>query len=171
VLSAAIGAVRNDAPSGSESHNSVAGSSSSSAPSHDIPIIAVASGSNENGSEMDGVEAGSTSGFPASLLLSVLDGSSNPLAGGGVGGSNGVQRELQRAENDTSGVLNGKAKETESEEEKKLAEIYENFDFEAIWERLSQVLTRLKRDPNAAQILLPLIEVSKRRGVTTILRC
>ena len=43
----------------------------------------------------------------------------------------------------------------------KLAEIYESFELDPIWDKLSKVLTRLEGDPSAAQILLPSIEVSK----------
>lgn len=50
------------------------------------------------------------------------------------------------------------------EDEEKLAKIYESFKFDPLWRRLSDALTRLKGDPNAAQILLPLIEVSNDWG-------
>ncbi|PWN49222.1 HECT-domain-containing protein [Violaceomyces palustris] len=58
----------------------------------------------------------------------------------------------------------GSASETETttakrqEDEAKLAKIYESFEFDPLWSRLSDALLRLRGDPNAAQILLPLIE-------------
>ncbi|KIS68346.1 uncharacterized protein UMAG_03442 [Mycosarcoma maydis] len=39
-----------------------------------------------------------------------------------------------------------------------LAKIYESFEFDVLWSKLSEVLSRMKNDPGAAQILLPLIE-------------
>lgn len=54
----------------------------------------------------------------------------------------------------------GKAKETNQDDDQALAKVYESFDFEPLWKRLSDALDRLKGDPGAAQILLPLIEVS-----------
>lgn len=45
-----------------------------------------------------------------------------------------------------------------SEDEEKLAQIYESLDFEPIWQKLSLLLSRLEADPSAAQVLLPLIE-------------
>ncbi|KAN0060814.1 E3 ubiquitin-protein ligase tom1 [Thecaphora frezii] len=49
-------------------------------------------------------------------------------------------------------------KNRRQEDEAKLAQIYEKFEFDPLWARLSEALSRLKNDPNAAQILLPLIE-------------
>ncbi|PWN36578.1 HECT-domain-containing protein [Meira miltonrushii] len=74
-----------------------------------------------------------------------------------------LHRVIQRAENEpASREVNGKdsknGKEKNAEDEARLAQIYESFEFEPIWDRLSQVLTRLEGDPNAAQVLLPLIE-------------
>ena len=51
------------------------------------------------------------------------------------------------------------AKKQAEENEKKLAMIYESFNFEPLWAKLSEALTRLEDDPSAAQVLLPLIEV------------
>lgn len=48
--------------------------------------------------------------------------------------------------------------EEKREGEEKLARVYENFDFDALWTRLSEALTRLRRDPGSAQVLLPMIE-------------
>lgn len=39
-----------------------------------------------------------------------------------------------------------------------LAKVYERFDFEELWARLSETLMRLQSDPNSAQVLLPIIE-------------
>ncbi|UZJ54316.1 hypothetical protein CBS101457_003636 [Exobasidium rhododendri] len=107
----------------------------------------------EPSSAASGAGLDSVMAFPASLS-SALENSSDPSTNH-VEGS--VQQELIRREDKASEIVNGKQK-VESEEERKLADIYENFDFEPIWDRLSQVLTRLRGDPNAAQILLPLIE-------------
>ncbi|PWN44550.1 HECT-domain-containing protein [Ceraceosorus guamensis] len=57
----------------------------------------------------------------------------------------------------------GKAKDKEAkkpspEDEEALAKIYEGFDFEELWKKLSEALDRLKGDAGAAQVLLPLIE-------------
>ena len=76
-----------------------------------------------------------------------------------------LHRVIQRAENEPANrEINAKdsknGKEKNAEDEARLAQIYESFEFEPIWDRLSQVLTRLEGDPNAAQVLLPLIEVS-----------
>lgn len=48
--------------------------------------------------------------------------------------------------------------EEKREGEEKLARVYESFDFDALWTRLSEALTRLRRDPGSAQVLLPMIE-------------
>ncbi|SPO41451.1 related to ubiquitin-protein ligase 1 [Pseudozyma flocculosa] len=60
-----------------------------------------------------------------------------------------------RKPDETSSQAQKKRKE---EDEAKLAQIYEKFEFDPLWARLSEALSRLKGDPNAAQILLPLIE-------------
>ncbi|GAK65645.1 uncharacterized protein PAN0_009c3863 [Moesziomyces antarcticus] len=49
-------------------------------------------------------------------------------------------------------------KKKREEDEAKLAKIYESFEFDTLWSKLSSVLSRMKNDPGAAQILLPLIE-------------
>lgn len=49
-------------------------------------------------------------------------------------------------------------KKKREEDEAKLAKIYESFKFDTLWSKLSDVLSRMKNDPGAAQILLPLIE-------------
>ncbi|KAJ1022444.1 hypothetical protein NDA16_003433 [Ustilago loliicola] len=49
-------------------------------------------------------------------------------------------------------------KKKREEDEAKLAKIYETFEFDTLWSKLSDVLSRMKNDPGAAQILLPLIE-------------
>ncbi|EST09465.1 hypothetical protein PSEUBRA_000676 [Kalmanozyma brasiliensis GHG001] len=51
-----------------------------------------------------------------------------------------------------------KQKKRREEDEAKLAKIYESFEFDPLWSKLSDVLSRMKNDPGAAQILLPLIE-------------
>lgn len=51
-----------------------------------------------------------------------------------------------------------KQKKKREEDEAKLAKIYESFEFDPLWSKLSDVLSRMKNDPGAAQILLPLIE-------------
>jgi hypothetical protein len=150
ILSAALGAASGEA-SGSEIRSTGARGISSN-----IPIVAISTGGLEQASGIGGIEGSSSTDIPTSFF-SALGGSSNSLGGHE---ENSVQQEVRRAENETSEATNGKANGVKSEEESKLAEIYEDFDFEPIWERLSQVLTRLRGDPNAAQILLPLIEVS-----------
>lgn len=58
-----------------------------------------------------------------------------------------------------SDTANGEAqKKKREEDEAKLAKIYEGFEFDPLWSKLSAVLSRMKNDPGAAQILLPLIE-------------
>lgn len=93
----------------------------------------------------------------------------NPSLGSGGGGSTehgatendaDVQREIRKAEASNDEETNKSAKQSEDEE--RLARLYEGFQFAPLWRRLSDALTRLKGDPNAAQILLPLIEVSVR---------
>ena len=49
-------------------------------------------------------------------------------------------------------------KRKREQEEAELAKIYESFEFDTLWSKLSDVLSRMKNDPGAAQILLPLIE-------------
>ncbi|KAJ1022812.1 hypothetical protein NDA18_005145 [Ustilago nuda] len=49
-------------------------------------------------------------------------------------------------------------KKKREQDEAKLANIYEAFQFDILWSKLSNVLSRMKNDPGAAQILLPLIE-------------
>lgn len=158
VLSAALG-VASDEASGSGvrrvMHINGGTSEGGSSSSNGFPIVAIAS--NAGSGQMDGVEIASRLGLPSMSLSGGL-GESRLLDNEAA--SSSMNQEVIRAENDTSDSKNGKQKGIESEDEKKLAEIYENFDFEAIWDKLSQVLTRLRGDPNAAQILLPLIEVS-----------
>lgn len=48
--------------------------------------------------------------------------------------------------------------EEKREAEAKLAQVYENFDFEVLWLKLSEALSRLDYDPGTAQVLLPTIE-------------
>jgi hypothetical protein len=54
----------------------------------------------------------------------------------------------------------GKERKTGSKEEEELARLYEGFEFEQLWRKLSDALDRLRGDSGAAMILLPLIEVS-----------
>ncbi|SPO27765.1 related to ubiquitin-protein ligase 1 [Ustilago trichophora] len=49
-------------------------------------------------------------------------------------------------------------KKKREEDEAKLGAIYESFKFDPLWAKLSDVLSRMKNDPGAAQIMLPLIE-------------
>ncbi|CDW98756.1 hypothetical protein, partial [Sporisorium scitamineum] len=49
-------------------------------------------------------------------------------------------------------------KKKREQDEAELAKIYESFEFDTLWSKLSDVLSRMKNDPGAAQILLPLIE-------------
>ena len=49
-------------------------------------------------------------------------------------------------------------KKKKEEDEAKLAKMYESFEFDPLWSKLSDVLARMRNDPGAAQILLPLIE-------------
>ncbi|SJX63680.1 related to ubiquitin-protein ligase 1 [Sporisorium reilianum f. sp. reilianum] len=49
-------------------------------------------------------------------------------------------------------------KKKRQQDEAELAKIYESFEFDTLWSKLSDVLSRMKNDPGAAQILLPLIE-------------
>lgn len=46
------------------------------------------------------------------------------------------------------------------EDEEQLAKIYEGFQFDGLWSKLSESLSRMEDDSSAAMILLPLIEVS-----------
>lgn len=48
--------------------------------------------------------------------------------------------------------------EKKREMEAKLSRVYENFDLEMLWKRLSEALSRLQADPASAQVLLPSIE-------------
>lgn len=66
-----------------------------------------------------------------------------------------VQDEIRKAENTTSEADKQKRKQ---EDEEKLAEIYEGFEFGSLWDKLSDSLSRMQNDSNAAMILLPLIE-------------
>lgn len=74
-----------------------------------------------------------------------------------------ISHEIARAENEPSSSepLENRGKGKSAEDVAKLAEIYESFELDPIWDKLSKVLTRLEGDPSAAQILLPSIEVSK----------
>lgn len=168
MLEAALGVATGDEASGSETRRVVGSSESNSGLAQGIPIATLSSRSNQpiTTSTMEGLQDERRLGFPASLF-SALE-SSSPLPGTE---ENSIEREVARAEQEPSEESSAKKKQGESEEEKKLAEMYESFEFEPIWDRLSQVLTRLRGDPNAAQILLPLIEVSgreRRRSVTPV---
>lgn len=66
-----------------------------------------------------------------------------------------AQNEVRKAENATSESDKAKKKK---EDEEKLAAIYEGFDFGSLWDKLSESLSRMQNDSNAAMILLPLIE-------------
>lgn len=57
----------------------------------------------------------------------------------------------------------------DAEKEEKLAKVNESFDFDGLWKRLSEALTRLQADQGSAQVLLPLIEV-RRRARSTLTR-
>ena len=48
--------------------------------------------------------------------------------------------------------------EKKREMEGKLSRVYESFDLEMLWKRLSEALSRLQSDPASAQVLLPSIE-------------
>lgn len=48
--------------------------------------------------------------------------------------------------------------EKKREMEAKLSRVYENFDLQMLWKRLSEALSRLQSDPASAQVLLPSIE-------------
>ncbi|KAK0549071.1 E3 ubiquitin-protein ligase tom1 [Tilletia horrida] len=89
--------------------------------------------------------------------------------GGMVGGipitSSSRHTHGSSALNEASTSAAGKSREAEAaakkekeENEEKLKKMYEEFDFRPLWTRLSQALTRLKDNPSAAQVLLPLIE-------------
>lgn len=64
---------------------------------------------------------------------------------------------IKRAEGESE---DGSKSKRKREEEEKLAEIYEGFQFGGLWAKLSESLSRMQDDSNAAMILLPLIEVS-----------
>lgn len=49
-------------------------------------------------------------------------------------------------------------KGVDRESEERLAAVYESFDFDRLWARLSEALARIQSDPGSAQVLLPLIE-------------
>lgn len=49
-------------------------------------------------------------------------------------------------------------KGVDRESEERLATVYESFDFDRLWARLSEALARIQSDPGSAQVLLPLIE-------------
>lgn len=49
-------------------------------------------------------------------------------------------------------------KKKREQDQAKLGAIYESFKFDPLWAKLSDVLSRMKNDPGAAQIMLPLIE-------------
>lgn len=111
---------------------------------------------------MEGIELVNSLSLPP-VSISALESAMNTLARNRGASSTGGRPA--GTETDLSDAKSGKHKRVSSEDEKKLADIYESFDFDSIWAKLSQVLTRLRGDPNAAQILLPLIEVS--RAITT----
>lgn len=138
----------------------------SSSHSH-VPIVAISTGPGI-GPE-DDLPHTATMDFEGGLPMlssgSNLFGSLPPAAMGSDDAAGQLHRVIRRAENEpASREVNGKdsknGKEKNAEDEARLAQIYESFEFEPIWDRLSQVLTRLEGDPNAAQVLLPLIEVS-----------
>jgi hypothetical protein len=128
-----------------------------------MPLISLGSGPGlDHNSAMNGLELiNSLSSLPA-VPRSALETAMNTLARNRASSSTGG-RAAEGAK-DAEDTKSGKDKAAVSEDEKKLADIYESFEFESIWTKLSQVLTRLRGDPNAAQILLPLIEVSTKEG-------
>ncbi len=77
-----------------------------------------------------------------------------------VGGAHGAHGEGSGGSQKQTKEQIEAAKREAEEKEKNLAKIYQSFDFEPLWAKLSEALTRLEDDPSAAQVLLPLIEVS-----------
>ena len=69
-----------------------------------------------------------------------------------------MQEEVRKAEG-SSTPESAKSKK-KKEDEEKLAQIYESFQFDGLWDKLSEALSRMEDDSSAAMILLPLIEVS-----------
>lgn len=131
------------------------------------PIVAISAGPSivPEGGLPHGARMNFEGGLPMLSSNSNLFSSLPPMAMDSDDASVQVRREIERAENEPANrEMNGKdsknANQKSAEDEAKLAQIYEGFEFEPIWDRLSQVLTRLEGDPNAAQVLLPLIEVS-----------
>lgn len=123
-----------------------------------VPITSAGDASSGRDSNMMAID-----GDDLASLLGGGNGAADAIMGGSSGGRDevasaepAVQREIERAERE--GVAEEKTKGND-EEEKELARVYEAFDFDPLWSRLSEALTRMKGDPNAAQILLPLIEV------------
>lgn len=74
-----------------------------------------------------------------------------------------MQTEIRKAENEK--VESDKSRK-KKEDEEKLAQIYEGLDFDGLWSKLSESLSRMEDDSSAAMILLPLIEASteERKG-------
>ena len=71
----------------------------------------------------------------------------------GVDGDEGGSRDMVHKENDANAEGG-----VDSENEEKLAQVYETFEFDGLWTRLSEALSRMQGDQGSAQVLLPLIE-------------
>ncbi|KAK0535588.1 E3 ubiquitin-protein ligase tom1 [Tilletia horrida] len=122
------------------------------------------------GADGDDPEAFMNSSAGAGALASLLQGlfegrmPSGGFArgvGGVAGGSAGGRHGLHESGTSTTGKskeAEAAAKKEKEANEEKLKKMYEEFDFRPLWTRLSQALTRLKDNPSAAQVLLPLIE-------------
>ena len=105
---------------------------------------------------LSGSDSGAAAGIPAIISGPIMDDMPNPAAailGLAPGSSESSSRKTESSSTEAQ-------KNRKEQDEAKLTQIYEKFHFDPLWDRLSQVLTRLKGDPSAAQILLPLIEVS-----------
>jgi membrane-bound ClpP family serine protease len=164
VLSAALGAASGEASGSGGARRVIANGASdgSGGPFSGVPIIALGGSSStglDRSQAMEGIELVNSLSLPP-VPISALESAMNTLARNR--GTSSTAGRAAGTENDSVDAKSGKQKGVSSEDEKKLADIYESFDFESIWAKLSQVLTRLRGDPNAAQILLPLIEVSNR---------
>lgn len=173
---------------GVESADAGPSSSSSAGPSHGITVLPIPGGAGGDGPvggrgdstmmAIDGSDlasllgvggSGGGSGSGGASMVDALMGGVGVEGGSSLLGASGsgprdavqtepaVQREIEKAEREGKADEKSKAND---DEEKELARVYENFDFDPLWSRLSEALTRMKGDPNAAQILLPLIEVS-----------
>ncbi|PWY98189.1 HECT-domain-containing protein [Testicularia cyperi] len=102
----------------------------------------------------------SSGGLVSGIVLPNIDSVDglSAILGGQMAGRGGQDEGSSSWRSKSDPSADEAQKRKREEDEARLAKLYEQFEFDPLWAKLSEVLTRMKNDPGAAQILLPLIE-------------